>query len=60
MAGEEKIERVTEAKDPRITLDDQSRLTVQFRVEDLVRLLEPGTDLAAHCGGCDGCMGCSM
>jgi len=58
MAGEE-MDRVAEVKDSRITLD-RNRLTVQFRVEDLVRMLEPEANLAAHCGGCDGCMGCSM
>jgi hypothetical protein len=58
MAGEE-VERVVEAKDSHIVLD-QNRLTVQFRVEDLVRMLQPEVDLPAHCGGCDGCMGCSM
>ncbi|MDI6103345.1 hypothetical protein QLQ12_32525 [Actinoplanes sp. NEAU-A12] len=60
MAGEEKFERAAEAKEARVVLEDTGRMTVQFRVEDLLRLLEPGGDLAAHCSGCDGCMGCSM
>lgn len=43
----------------RVQLTEDDRLRVEFSIQDLVKLLLPGSAVA-HCGGCNGCMGCSM
>jgi len=43
-----------------VSINDDRRVSVEFRIQDLVRRLIPDGDLAASCGGCNGCSGCSM
>jgi hypothetical protein len=54
------VNRVSKLDDVEVHLDENNRLTVEFRIQDLVRRLVPKGDLASFCGGCNGCMGCSM
>jgi hypothetical protein len=52
--------QLTDVPDATVTMTGEDRMTVEFRINDLVRRLVPGAELAAHCGGCNGCSGCSM
>lgn len=55
------VQSITE--DARIQLDlDDNRFMVEFRIDDIVRKLNPGLGSAGggSCGGCTGCSGCSM
>jgi hypothetical protein len=54
------VSRMTKLEDVAVHLDENNRLSVEFRIQDLVRSLVPKGDLASFCGGCNGCMGCSM
>ena len=51
---------VAKLEDAEVEVTSDSRLRVEFRIQDLVRQLLPEGELASHCGGCNGCMGCSM
>jgi len=52
--------KLTRLDDVAVAVNDDQRLTVEFRIADLVRRLVPEGDLAGSCGGCNGCSGCSM
>lgn len=54
------VSRMTKLDDVAVHLDEKNTLSVEFRIQDLVRRLVPRGDLASFCGGCNGCMGCSM
>ena len=51
--------KVSELDAAKVRVTTDQRLVVEFRIQDLVRKLIPGSAVA-HCGGCNGCMGCSM
>ncbi|WP_030485669.1 hypothetical protein [Nocardioides aequoreus] len=52
--------RHSQIDDAVVALSDSERISVEFRIQDLVRRLVPEGDLLSSCGGCNGCMGCSM
>jgi hypothetical protein len=56
----ERVERFSELEQARVHVTTDNRLRVEFRIQDLIKKLIPGGDLATHCGGCKGCMGCGQ
>jgi len=70
MADEKKTENVpvskqhtSEIPQAKVKVTEGKSLQVEFRIDDLVQRLAPGTALTGpntSCGGCDGCSGCSM
>jgi len=53
-------DQVTEVTDARVHLVGDEKVSVEFRIQDLVRQLAGPDELLSSCGGCNGCMGCSM
>jgi hypothetical protein len=52
--------QLSELKDAKVRISGADRLQVEFKIDDLVRKLLPGSDVAGACGSCRGCSGCSM
>jgi hypothetical protein len=53
--------KISELSDTTVNISSDSRLIVEFRIDDLIKKLAPGGfSPVANCGGCHGCSGCSM
>jgi hypothetical protein len=57
VAGSSRLSKISDAT---VSLNEDQRLVVEFRIQDLVRRLTTEGVAETSCGGCDGCMGCSM
>lgn len=54
------LTRFAKLEDVSVTLDEAEHLMAEFRTQDLVRQLLPVDVQESNCGGCNGCMDCSM
>jgi hypothetical protein len=53
-----RIVKSSKLEQAKVQVTEDSRVRVEFKIQDLIKTLIPGGDVASHCNGCTGCTGC--